>query len=63
MVRHWQEILAEVKRFHSKMRRGKPEMIERLIERAAVPVDRAAEWRAFDEAKFQALAKQPRRIL
>jgi len=50
-----EEILTEVKRYHSKMRRGKPEMIERLIERKALPPEQAAEWRAFEEAKFQAL--------
>jgi len=50
-----EEILAEVKRYHSKMRRGKPEMIERLIERKALQPEQVAEWRAFEQAKFQAL--------
>jgi len=50
-----EDTLAEVKRHHAKMRRGKPEMIERLIERKAILPEQVAEWRAFEQTKFQAL--------
>merc|ERR1712007_30855 len=50
-----EEVLTEVKRYHSKMRRGRPEMIERLIERKLMRPEHCAEWRAFGESCFQVL--------
>lgn len=50
-----EEIVTEVKRYHSKTRRGRAEMVERLIERKAVRVDQCSDWRAFGEAAFQVI--------